>query len=69
MDIFLEQVVADGTPDLLMSQNKIRAMRLLLCLWKIQIDAEFVLSSVGQRIYIKGRRIVEQESVYYRLVR
>lgn len=57
MDIFLGQVIADGIPDLLVSQNGIRVVGLLFCLWKIRLDAEFTLSSIGRGVCIKGRGI------------
>ena len=64
MDIFLIQAVANGIPDLLMSQNETKAIGLFFYLWKILIDAEFSLFLIGQRVCIKGRRISEQRSVH-----
>ena len=64
MDISLVQAVADGILHLFVSQNGIRVVRLLFCLQKILIDAEFTLSSVCQGVCIKGRRISEQKSVH-----
>ena len=58
------QVVANAIPDLLVSQNGTRVVELLFCLWKILIDTEFTLFSVGQEVCIKGRRISEKGSVY-----
>ncbi len=57
------QAVANGIPDLLVSENGTRALGLLFYLWKILIDAEFTLSSVGQRVCIQGRGISEKGSV------
>lgn len=65
MDISLVQAVADGISDLFVSQNGTKAVKLLFCLWKILIDAEFILFSVGSGVYIKSKRILEQRSVYY----
>ena len=62
------QAVADSILDLFVSQNGTRAVRLLFCLRKILIDAEFALSSVGQGVCIKGRGISEQGSMYFRPV-
>lgn len=44
------QMVTDGIPNFLMSQNKTRAIGLFFCLQKILIDAEFILFLVGQEV-------------------
>ncbi len=63
------QAVANSIPDLLVSGNWTRTLGLLICLWKILIDAEFALSSIGQGVCIQGRGISEQGSVDCRPVR
>lgn len=62
------QAVTNSISDLIMSQNKTRAIGILFCLRKILIKTEFALFSVGQRVCIKSRGISEQESVHYQLV-
>ncbi len=52
-------MVANGISDLLMSQNGTKAIRLLFCLWKILIDAEFFLFSIGQEVCIQDKGILE----------
>lgn len=59
MDISLMQVIADSIPDLLMSQNGIRVIRLLFYLQKILINVEFALFLVGQGVCIKDKGISE----------
>ena len=62
------QIVADGIPDLLISQNRTKAVRLLFCLQIILIDNKFALFSVGQGVYIEGKEISERGFMYCQLV-
>ena len=64
MNICPIQVIRDSISDLVGSLNKTRNIRLLFYLQKILIETEFGLFSIGQRVSIENRKILQQRFVH-----
>lgn len=60
MDIFLMQTVTDSTLNCFVSQNRTKVVELSFYLWKILIDAKFILFWISKKVFIKSRQISEQ---------